>query len=122
MSRHEELEPLRIDGLEALPTGRFQYSVRVVRSGRELGAVRLCDDHRFEATTRTGSFAGVHRTLAEAMEALASGAMDDTAQVPEARPAPDPAPVHRNPTPLGRIRPVRRGVYIGLKASRSAAP
>lgn len=118
MSRHEELEPLRIGRLEARPTGPFQYSVRIVRSGRELGAVRLCDDHRFEATTGTGSFAGVHRTLVEAMEALASGTMDDTAQAPEAR----PAPVHRNPAPLGRIRPVRRGVYVGLAARRSAAP
>ena len=122
MSRLEELEPLRIGGLEALPSGRFQYSVRVVRSGRELGAVRLCDDHRFEATTPTGSFAGVHRTLVEAMEALASGAVDDTAQTPEASPAPAPAPIHRNPAPSGRIRPVRRGVYVGLMARRSAAP
>ncbi|MFL4476775.1 hypothetical protein ACIPUB_00690 [Paeniglutamicibacter sp. ORCA_105] len=122
MSRHEELEPLRIGRLEARPTGPFQYSVRIVRSGRELGAVRLCDDQRFEATTGTGSFAGVHRTLVEAMEALASGTMDDTAQAPEARPAPDPAPVHRNPAPLGRIRPVRRGVYVGLTARRSAVP
>ena len=121
MSRLEELEPLRIGGLEALPTGRFQYSVRVVRSGRELGAVRLCDDHRFEATTRTGSFAGVHRTLVEAMEALASGAVEDTAKTPEASPAPAPAPI-RNPAPSGRVRPVRRGVYVGLMARRSAAP
>lgn len=122
MSRNEDLEPLRIGRLEARPTGRFQYSVRVIEGGRELGAVRLCDDHRFEATTGIGSFAGVHRTLVEAMEALASGAMDGTDQRPEAGSAADPAPVPRNLAPLGRIRPVRRGVYVGLTARRSAAP
>jgi hypothetical protein len=122
MSSKEELEPLRIGELEALPSGRFQYSVRIARSGRELGAVRVCDDHRFEATTSTGSFSGVHRSLAEAMEALASGAMDGTAQKPAAAPVPVPAPDHPKPAPLARIRPVRRGIYVGLTARRSAAP
>jgi hypothetical protein len=118
MSAREELEPLRIDELEARPSGGFQYSVRVVRSGRELGSVSVCDDHRFEATSRTGIFAGVHRTLAEAMDALASGAMDGTAGTP----AVAAVPAQRNPAPSGRLRPVRRGIYVGLTARRSAAP
>ncbi len=122
MSSKEELVPLRIGELEALPSGRFRYSVRIARSGRELGTVRVCDDRRFEATTRTGNFAGVHRTLAEAMDALASGAMDGTILASAAPPAPAPEPESRKPAPLARIRPVRRGIYLGLTARRSAAP
>lgn len=119
MNRKEELEPLCLGDFEAHPSGRFQYSVRVACSGRELGAVRVCDDHRFEATTGTGSFAGVHRALAEAMEAVASGAMDGTVLAPA---APAPVPESRRPAPSARIRPIRRGIYSGLTARRSAAP
>jgi hypothetical protein len=122
MSSKEEFEPLRIGELEARPSGRFQYSVRIARSGREMGAVRVCDDHHFEATTMTGSFAGIHRTLAEAMDALASGTMDGTAHTPAAAPGPVPAAELRKPAPSARIRPVRRGIYVGLAARRSAAP
>lgn len=118
MSGIEGLEPLRIDGLEAMPSGRFQYSVRATGSGRELGTVRVCDDHRFEATTKTGSFVGVHRTLTEAMQALASLATEGTAQPPAA----ETPRAYPKSEPLGRIRPVRRGIYIGLTSRRRAAP
>lgn len=122
MGRNEKLEPLRIGTLEARPTGPLQYSVRVAPGGRELGEIRLCDDHRFEAATTTGNFAGVHKTLGEAMEALAPEAMDGTAPTPEAGPAPDPGPARGKPASAGRIRPVRRGLYGGPTARRSAAP
>jgi hypothetical protein len=122
MSSKEELERLCIGELEALPSGRFQYSIRNARSGTELGTVRICDDHRLETTSLTGGFTGVHRTLAEAMEALSSGVVNGFTPSSPAASDSVPAPEHQEPASSARMRPIRRGVYVDLASRRRAAP
>lgn len=116
MTTQEDLEPLRINGVEAIPAGPWLFLVRHAVTGQELGDIRVCDDRRFEATTKAGSFAGVHKTLAEAMDSLDPGgtatpgrAMDAAADTRQSPPRPE------------RGRPVRRGVYRGVLARRNLA-
>lgn len=122
MSSHDEIERQCIGDLEALPSGRFQYSIRNARNGMELGTVRICDDHRLEATNLTGGFTGVYRSLTEAMEALDSGVIDVSTQISQTAPDKVPAREHSNAGSSARMRPIRRGVYVDLTSRRRAAP
>lgn len=117
MTIQEDLEPLRINGVEAHPAGPLLYLVRHAATGQELGDIRVCDDRHYEATTKSGSFAGVHKTLAEAMDSLGTGE-DPVPGAPTNAAAADP----RQPPTPGRGRPVRRGVYVGSLARRNIAP
>lgn len=77
MSTQEELKTLVINEIEVLPSGRFLYLVHHAGTGRDLGSIRLCKDHRMEAVTRNGRLAGVHRTLEEAVDSLSLAATTD---------------------------------------------
>lgn len=116
MTTHQQREPLRINDVEALPSGPYSYLVRHLGTGQDLGAIRECDDRRFEASMPTGRFAGVHKTLAEAIDALSLAANMLRG------PLRGIAAEHRESSPPGRNRPVRRGVYGGLLARRNIAP
>lgn len=122
MSSKEALEGLCIGELEALPSGRFQYSIRNARNGMELGTVRICEDHRLEATSLTRGFTGVHRTLAEAMQALDSAVIYGF--TPSSQAAPDSVAASDYPklASSARMRPIRRGIYVDLTSRRRAAP
>jgi hypothetical protein len=71
MTGRAALQPLSINGIEARPAGSAHYDVRVAATHRSLGGVRVCDDGRYEAVDGAGGFAGVHKTLSEALQRLA---------------------------------------------------
>ena len=56
-------------GAYANPAGAARCTVHA-DSGDAVGDVRRCDDGRYEAIGSSGRFAGVHRTLSEAIQAL----------------------------------------------------
>lgn len=111
MATREELAPVTIQGIEALPSGRFLYLVHHAETGQDLGSIRICDDRRLEAITPTGHFAGVHKTVAEAVDSLSLAA-----EIHQ-RPPREYATRSPGPPPAGNGRSAE--VYAGQLARRN---
>lgn len=64
------LEGMTRGNLEAVPASEASLLVWTLSPRERVGEITVADDGRFEATHATAGFAGVHKTLSEALAAL----------------------------------------------------